>query len=270
MKKLVFSLVLAGVLLVGSPISSSAQVLDYTYSTNLMYKDGYVVKVTNSDLYNWNSWIQQFLTNYYNNQATHNQQQKQTENQNKEKQEQNEQYQTTEHVKVPTSEKKDSQPVQQPVEQQPTKQQPVQQKPAQQKPETEVKQPGSTYTINQFENEVVTLTNNERAKYGLKPLEVDIKLSEVARMKSTDMKQNGYFSHTSPTYGSPFDMMRKFGVQYRAAGENIAMGQRSPQEVVNAWMNSEGHRKNILNPNFTHIGVGHVSGNYWTQMFIGI
>ena len=84
------------------------------------------------------------------------------------------------------------------------------------------------------------------------------------------MQTKGYFSHTSPTYGSPFDMMKKFGITYRSAGENIAMGQRTPEEVVKAWMNSEGHRKNILNSSFTHIGVGHVaSGNYWTQMFIG-
>ena len=84
------------------------------------------------------------------------------------------------------------------------------------------------------------------------------------------MQTKNYFSHTSPTYGSPFDMMKAYGVSYKAAGENIAMGQRSPQEVVQAWMNSQGHRENIMNPNFTHIGVGHVTtGNYWTQMFIG-
>ncbi len=84
------------------------------------------------------------------------------------------------------------------------------------------------------------------------------------------MKKGGYFSHTSPNYGSPFDMMKEFGITYRSAGENIAMGQSTPEEVVNAWMNSEGHRKNILSSSFTHIGVGHVAeGNYWTQMFIG-
>jgi uncharacterized YkwD family protein len=92
----------------------------------------------------------------------------------------------------------------------------------------------------------------------------------VAQKKSVDMAQNNYFSHTSPTYGSPFDMMRDFGVTYRTAGENIAQGQRTPQEVVNAWMNSAGHRQNILSTNFTHIGVGYEkSGNHWTQMFIG-
>ena len=92
----------------------------------------------------------------------------------------------------------------------------------------------------------------------------------MARYKSQDMKDNNYFSHTSPVYGSPFDMMKNFGINYRTAAENIAKGQATPQAVVNAWMNSSGHRANILNPSFTKIGVGYVqSGNYRTQMFIG-
>ncbi|EDL66056.1 CAP domain-containing protein [Bacillus sp. SG-1] len=125
-------------------------------------------------------------------------------------------------------------------------------------------------TLSQFERQVVELTNEERAKNGLSALKIDTELSNVAREKSNDMQAKNYFSHTSPTYGSPFDMMNQFGIDYRTAGENIAMGQRTPEEVVNAWMNSEGHRKNILSSNFTHIGVGHdADGNYWTQMFIG-
>ena len=117
---------------------------------------------------------------------------------------------------------------------------------------------------------MLDLTNQERAKNGVPALKLDVELSKVAREKSRDMQAKGYFDHNSPTYGSPFDMMKKFGISYRSAGENIAMGQQSPQEVVNAWMNSEGHRKNILNANYTHIGIGHVAqGNYWTQMFIG-
>ncbi|WP_226642095.1 CAP domain-containing protein [Mesobacillus subterraneus] len=124
--------------------------------------------------------------------------------------------------------------------------------------------------VSAYEQKVVELTNQERAKNGLKPLALDTELSKVAREKSRDMQSKGYFSHTSPTYGSPFDMMKKFGISYRSAGENIAMGQRTPEEVVNAWMNSSGHRANILNSSYTHIGVGHVAtGNYWTQMFIG-
>ncbi|WP_217586033.1 SafA/ExsA family spore coat assembly protein [Lentibacillus saliphilus] len=117
--------------------------------------------------------------------------------------------------------------------------------------------------------EVIKLTNAERAKHGLSPLKADWQLSRVARYKAWDMHDKNYFSHTSPTYGSPFDMMKAFGINYRSAGENIARGQRTPREVVNAWMNSSGHRANILNANYTHIGVGYAeSGNYWVQMFI--
>ena len=121
-----------------------------------------------------------------------------------------------------------------------------------------------------LESQVVSLVNAERAKYGLPALKMDWELSRVARYKSQDMRDRGYFSHTSPTYGSPFDMMKKFGLSYRYAGENIAKGYSSPAAVVKGWMNSEGHRANILNKNFTKIDVGYVAdGNYWTQMFIG-
>ncbi|WP_059172743.1 CAP domain-containing protein [Bacillus sp. FJAT-27445] len=124
--------------------------------------------------------------------------------------------------------------------------------------------------ISKAAQQVIDLTNVQRQQNGLPPLKADAKLSGVALKKSQDMQQKNYFSHTSPTYGSPFDMMRDFGVSYRSAGENIAMGQRTPQEVVQAWMNSEGHRNNILNREFTHIGVGFEQGsNHWTQMFIG-
>lgn len=128
----------------------------------------------------------------------------------------------------------------------------------------------STANIGDIAMQVIDLTNKERQKNGLRPLKADASLSKVAQTKSNDMNAKHYFSHTSPTYGSPFDMMRDFGVTYRSAGENIAMGQPTAQEVVNAWMNSEGHRKNILSPNYTNIGVGYTkSGNYWSQMFIG-
>ncbi|MEK4147740.1 CAP domain-containing protein [Robertmurraya sp. FSL W8-0741] len=138
------------------------------------------------------------------------------------------------------------------------------------KPETSEQKPTMSNTqASAFEQKVVDLTNEERSKNGLPALKIDENLSKVARAKSEDMKTMGYFSHTSPNYGSPFDMMKRFGITYRSAGENIAMGQRSPEEVVQAWMNSEGHRANILNSSFTHIGVGYVAnGNYWTQMFI--
>lgn len=125
-------------------------------------------------------------------------------------------------------------------------------------------------TVSAFEREVVRLVNEARAKHGLKPLQENWELSRVARYKSQDMVDNRYFSHTSPTYGTPFQMIRAFGLTYRTAGENIAYGQRTPQAVVNAWMNSSGHRANILNASYTQIGVGYVAnGHYWTQMFIG-
>lgn len=121
-----------------------------------------------------------------------------------------------------------------------------------------------------YEKEVVRLVNEIRAENGLPQLTYDWELARVARYKSQDMKDNRYFSHTSPVYGSPFTMIKNFGISYKSAGENIAKGQSSPEAVVNAWMNSSGHRANILNRSFTHIGVGYVSGgHYWTQMFIG-
>lgn len=121
-----------------------------------------------------------------------------------------------------------------------------------------------------YEAEVVRLVNAIRRENGLGELSLNWELSRVARYKSQDMADNFYFSHTSPTYGSPFQMIRAFGLTYRTAGENIAYGYSTPQAVVNSWMNSEGHRKNILNPSYTQIGVGYVSqGNHWTQMFIG-
>ncbi len=130
--------------------------------------------------------------------------------------------------------------------------------------------PTADSSVQNYEQEVIRLVNEIRVQNGLKPLTYDWELGRVARYKSQDMKDNHYFSHTSPVYGTPFQMMKNFGLSYRSAGENIAMGQTSPQTVVNAWMNSSGHRANILNASYTHIGVGYVaSGNYWTQMFIG-
>lgn len=130
--------------------------------------------------------------------------------------------------------------------------------------------PTLSNTVTEYETEVLRLVNIERANNGLKPLTMNWELSRVARYKSQDMHDKGYFSHTSPTYGSPFDMMTKFGISYRTAGENIAMGYKTPQAVVTGWMNSPGHRANILNGSFTQLGVGYVaSGSYWTQMFIG-
>lgn len=137
--------------------------------------------------------------------------------------------------------------------------------------------PGQVLTIPQldssvlsYESEVIRLVNEIRAENGLQPLTANWELSRIARYKSQDMVDNRYFSHTSPTYGTPFQMIKAFGLSYRSAGENIAYGYRTPQAVVDAWMNSSGHRANILNASYTQIGVGYVaSGHYWTQMFIG-
>lgn len=129
-----------------------------------------------------------------------------------------------------------------------------------------------TVTTTAQEDEVIRLVNVERSRQGLQTLAKNWELSRVARYKSADMANKGYFSHTSPTYGSPFKMMESFGIRFSSAGENIAYGQRTPQEVMNAWMNSPGHRSNILSPSYTQIGVGMAKNSsgvlYWTQMFI--
>lgn len=130
--------------------------------------------------------------------------------------------------------------------------------------------PENDSSVRTYEKEVIRLVNEIRAKNGLKALTENWELSRVARYKSQDMKDNNYFSHTSPVYGSPFNMIKSFGISYRAAAENIAKGQSSPAAVVNAWMNSPGHRANILSSSYTQIGVGYVeNGRFWTQMFIG-
>lgn len=120
---------------------------------------------------------------------------------------------------------------------------------------------------------VLQLVNAERAKAGLKALKMSEELRSIANLKARDMAEKNYFSHESPTYGSPFEMLQDFGVHYRAAGENIAAGQRTPEEVMQAWLNSSGHRANILNANFDTLGVGVYSGGqygiYWTQLFTG-
>ncbi|WP_414694932.1 SafA/ExsA family spore coat assembly protein [Paenibacillus sp.] len=138
--------------------------------------------------------------------------------------------------------------------------------------------PGDKLTIpnldalKHIEHEVIQLTNQERAKHGLPALRANWELSRVARIKSNDMRDKRYFSHTSPTYGSPFTMIKNFGISYSTAAENIAAGQQTAQAVVSSWMNSPGHRANILNKNVTVIGVGLAKGGsygyYWTQMFI--
>lgn len=119
--------------------------------------------------------------------------------------------------------------------------------------------------------ETIHLVNIERAKVGLPTLTLDAPLSKISTLKSEDMVKNDYFSHTSPTYGAPWDMAEEFGYSYRSFGENIAFGQHTAKEVVTAWMNSSGHKANILNKDYTNIGAGiakDANGRiYWTHMF---
>lgn len=180
-------------------------------------------------------------------------------------------------VKVPANQAKATAPTEQPKATKPVEQ-PKTTAPAEQpKATTSTEQPKVTAptenaSVGTYEQQVVTLVNQERAKQGLSPLTLNTKLSSVAETKAADMRDKNYFSHTSPTYGSPFDMMKQFGISYKSAGENIAMGQKTPESVMNGWMNSEGHRANILNANYTEIGVGYVTDSngktYWVQMFI--
>ena len=131
----------------------------------------------------------------------------------------------------------------------------------------------NTFTnMNSDEKEVFDLINKQRIANGLSALKENSELQRVARIKAQDMVNNNYFSHTSPTYGSPFDMMKSFKISYNTAGENIA-GNSSNSSAVTAWMNSPGHRANILNSSFNQTGIGVVKGSkygkIYVQMFIG-
>lgn len=132
--------------------------------------------------------------------------------------------------------------------------------------------PTGTGTLSSQGSRILQLVNAERAKAGSKSLKSNTDLNKLASMKSQDIVEKNYFGHQSPTYGSPFDMMKTYGVSYMYAGENLAIDSDA-DKAHNAWMNSEGHRKNILNPDFTEIGIGLYpkgNGSYaYTQMFIG-
>lgn len=152
----------------------------------------------------------------------------------------------------------------------PVEDKPVEDKPVEEKPEEKPVENKVPNGVSREEQEVLRLVNIERQKAGLQPFKLSAELSHVARDKSKDMAHNNYFSHQSPTHGSPFDMMKAYGINYRTAGENIAKGYNSAQSVVNGWMNSSGHRANILNSSFNTLGVGYYNFNgtaYWTQMF---
>lgn len=117
------------------------------------------------------------------------------------------------------------------------------------------------------EQKMLGLVNAERVKNGLSPLSVNMKLTGIARLKARDMINNNYFSHTSPTYGSPFDMMRQSGISYRTAGENLA-GASTVNIAHTNLMNSPGHRANILNGSFKWVGIGIVDGGRYGKMFV--
>ena len=123
----------------------------------------------------------------------------------------------------------------------------------------------------EMENEMIDLVNGEREKNGLNKLEIDEELRDIARIKSEDIAEKDYFDHTSPTYGTPFEMMERFGIDFIQAAENLA-GHYSVEAAHEGLMNSQGHRENILRSGLTHIGIGirpdDKYGYIFTQMFI--
>ncbi|ADG82492.1 CAP domain-containing protein [Thermincola potens] len=133
--------------------------------------------------------------------------------------------------------------------------------------------PSGDFKFTAFEQRVLELVNIERKKAGLQPVVLDKKLTLAARAKAQDMVDKRYFGHTSPTYGTFGEQLKYFGISYRSAGENIASGQKTPEAVMKSWMNSPGHRANILSPKFNKMGVGYAytsAGNYhhyWAQWF---
>lgn len=137
---------------------------------------------------------------------------------------------------------------------------------------TPIPTPAPVNGLTEDEQKMLNFINQERSAAGVKPLQADLTLAKLARMKSQDMIDKNYFSHTSPIYGSPFDMMKKYGVTYRYAGENLA-GAWAVDVAHTNLMNSPGHRQNILNSSYTHVGIGVVKGGpygmIFTQMFVG-
>lgn len=131
-------------------------------------------------------------------------------------------------------------------------------------------QPETDGSQDAFANQVVKLVNEERAKAGLSPLSVNSKAANAAQTRAREIEKS--FSHTRPDGSSFNTALTEAGVSFRGAGENIAYGQTTPQQVMEGWMNSSGHRANILNANYTSIGVGHYKNgagvDYWTQLFI--
>ena len=128
-------------------------------------------------------------------------------------------------------------------------------------------QPAPVAGMTADEQQMLSLVNQERAKAGLPGLQADMNIVKVARLKAKDMINLNYFDHTSPTYGSPFDMMKQFGIAYGYAGENLA-GAGNVQSAHTNLMNSPGHRANILNVNYNKVGIGIVDGGPYGKMFV--
>jgi len=264
-KKASIVTVLSSAFLLGGTLNTSVEASANTDNTEQSYNDKYAININDRNIdkksfdclqnYEWVWNIEQHS------QKGQDKADKDNAEQGKEQPEKQEdpvqQDQSAQEAEKPTQQEQPSQEAGAPAQQQ-------------EQQENKQEQTNQNQQLNEFEQEVVELTNDERVKQGLDPLKIDEELSKVAREKSRDMADSNYFSHDSPNYGSPFDMMKSFGIDYRTAGENNAKGQRTPAEVVNGWMNSDGHRANILNEDFTHIGVGYVEqGNHWTQQFIG-
>lgn len=131
---------------------------------------------------------------------------------------------------------------------------------------------GTSTTLTADEQEILNLVNNARKEAGLSELKADTELMRVAKIKSQDMVDNNYFAHNSPIYGTPFEMIKNFGISYKSAGENIA-GNSTAKKAFDAWMNSSGHKANILGSSYNYTGIGVVNSNKYgkifTQMFIG-
>lgn len=121
--------------------------------------------------------------------------------------------------------------------------------------------------IGQDEQTILNLVNKARKEAGLNELKTDSEIMRVAEIKAQDMEDNNYFSHTSPTYGSPFDMLKSFGVSYKSAGENIA-GHSNATKAFEAWMDSPGHKANILNSSYNYTGIGVVESDRYGKMLV--
>lgn len=139
--------------------------------------------------------------------------------------------------------------------------------PAQENPDEDA--PEESGGVQEAAAAVASLVNAARQDAGLSELELDADLCAAAQARAQEIAQS--FSHTRPDGSSCFTILEEFGISYRAAGENIAMGQRTPEEVMDGWMNSSGHRANILNGTFTSIGVGYyvdgAGAAHWVQIF---